>query len=343
MTENKQSKDRIREYLVPKLDEYLFDELSEDFLRRAGIYDIMHHVPVPIRASDFEGGEISSVRIARNMVFVIGCDNEFPHVEAYRACILRMYKKDFAKPMINEGVEAAQNGDFEEACIDFRGALQIDPESKDAMFCYGRACKDAYENSEDEEYIARFKSQALNCFERLTLMAPDFDMGFYYLGFSYLNLGLYLKAKLTFESFMKLSEDEDLRKEVSGFLIKLQEPVKIESGCNEILRGDFRRGVDKLSVYRDDKRFNTWWPLWYYLGIGYEGLGDAEQSEACFLEVLKLSPSNEEAMKELIEIYQVTGQPQKVEKYKKKIETVRRNKELDREERRAGEKGGPVS
>ena len=40
--------DRIGYYLVPHLEEYVFDELSDGYLDRAGIADIMMGVPVPI-------------------------------------------------------------------------------------------------------------------------------------------------------------------------------------------------------------------------------------------------------------------------------------------------------
>lgn len=343
MGEKPKRKDRIRDYLIPKLDSYLFDELSPDYLERAGVKSFMAGVPIPVKSGDFTGNTTSTLEIARNMIFVIGCDPDFPYREAYIRYILKLYNKDFAKPMINEGIEMAQSGDYESACACFRGALALDPDSKDAMFCLGRACKDAYENGNGNKYVANFKAEALYCFERLTIMAPDFDMGFYYLGFSYLNLGLYRKAKLTFDSFMAISSQVDLREEVSVYQEKLKEPVRIEDGCNEILRGNFQYGITVLSRYTDDQRFNKWWPLWYYLGLAQEGMGNAKEAEEGFLEVLKLSPSNQDAMKELVDIYRLTGEEEKAEKYQKKIEIVRKNAEMDREEQRESESAGKLS
>ena len=70
------------------------------------------------------------------------------------------------------------------------------------------------------EYIGRYKAESLDAFERLTLKKPDFDMGFYFLGYGYLNLGLYVKAKLTWETFMELSENQEQKDEVAGWLEK---------------------------------------------------------------------------------------------------------------------------
>ena len=83
MRMNLQEKDRISQYLTPHLSEMVFDELSDGYLERAGIKDIMAGVPVPIRKSEL--GSISTLAISRHMAFVIGCDPAFQYRENYIA------------------------------------------------------------------------------------------------------------------------------------------------------------------------------------------------------------------------------------------------------------------
>lgn len=326
--------DRIGEYLAPHLDQYLFDELSDSYLAKAEIADILTGVPVPIKKTALSG--LSTLVLAQNMAFIIGCDINFKYRDNYVAYIVRTFTKDFVKPLLSEGVEAAAKGDFDYACICFRGALLIEPDSADALYCYGRACKDSYEKGEGEEYVGRYKAESLEAFEKLTLKKPDFDMGFYFLGYGYLNMGLYMKAKLTWDTFMTLSKNQEQKDEVQGWLEKLAEPVKIEEGYNHVLAGRMDEGIEILSKYRDDERFNTWWPLWYYLGIAHGEKGDLNEAERCYLQVLKYSPSNLQAMEALEELYESCRNEQMAEKYRKKIEIVKHNMELDKAEKMDG-------
>ena len=197
--------DKVGEYLTHHLDKMLFDELSDEYLKKAGMTDILKGVPIPFKAEQITGGATSTLMIASNMAYVIGCDRCFKYRDNYLAYINKTFPHDFDKPLLNEGVKAAQNEDPETACIYFRAALQIAPDSQDALFLYARACKDAYENGDGEDYIGTFKAESIRMFERLTINHPDFDQGYYFLGYGYLNLGLYTKAKLTFEEFMRVS------------------------------------------------------------------------------------------------------------------------------------------
>ncbi len=321
--------DRICEYLLPHLNNYLFDELSEKYLKKAGLDDILSGVPIPVRKDEINA--VSTETIAKGMAFVIGCDPKFKYTDNYIAYIFRVSDKSFAYALVAEGVENARKNEYEHACINFRAAMLLDPENVDALYCYGRACKDAYENGDDEDFIARFKAESLEAFEEVTLCRPDFAEAYYFLGYGYINLGLYIKAKLTWDEFMKLSKDEEKKKEISERLDSLEEPVEIEEGYNMILSGKFDDGIAVLEKYTESK-FQDWWPLWYYLGVAYSCVGELRAAEEHLKRVLKLSPSNTETMSELVNVYEKLGEEEMAEKYRKKIEIVAENVEKDREE-----------
>ena len=377
--------DRIGELLQGHLSEMVFDELSDDYLKRAEVYDILKDVPVPIRKTEMTG--ISVLKIAMNMAFVFGCDPNFKYKENYIKYILKNFDKNFANGMIAQGVDTAQEEKYDEACIWFRAALQIDPDNANAYYCYGRSLKDCYEKiaqAEEtsdmaqsdpgavEDIIGRYKAESIEAFEVATVKNPELTEAYYFLGYAYLNMGLYVKAKLTWDKYLELAEKdsrshltgehdkalEDAIKDIRQRMEQLKEPVKIEEGYNLILTGKFDEGIRILKPYTYEsasERFRNWWPLWFYLGTAYRELAKQSEKELMeaepaavareddvvraayeealrhFLQVLKLSPSNKDAMAEVVEIYKFLGDEEKVDKYTKKIAIIDHNAEADRE------------
>ena len=345
-------KDRISAYLIPLNREMLFGELSDDFLRMMGGREILSGTPVPI--SEGENGQIAVKSIVLDMARVIGADPDFIYADKYLTYI-KAAAGDQAEPMlVSEGAKLADEGRYEESCMLLRTALAIDPKSRPALYLYGRACKACYETASEAEdpqkgeaYIAAFKAESMDIFEVLTMMHPDFAMGYYFLGYAYLNLGLYLKTKLTWDDFMKYSssaEDngsgldddqlEDLRREISGMLLDLEDPVAIEKGCNQISQGDFLGGKDTLSRYKEG-RYENWWPLWYYLGVAESALGNLDEAIADLKKVLTLSPSNIDVMDELAQLYEAAGDKVNAAKYRTKIGIVQNNMKLEMQDQNA--------
>ena len=336
--------DRISAYLGSRNHDMMFAELSSDYLSRIGAADILVGIPVPIRnaGSGADGGETDARGIVIDMARIVGGDPSFLYAEKY-IDFIKLAGGDQAEPLlVAEGARAADAGDFEDACMLLRAALRIEPRSREAMYLYARVCKELQNlATDDEEKAAKFKAEALESFEFLTMMHPEFALGYYFLGYEYLNLGLYLKTKLTWQDFLKYSSgteldtsdmDDDmlaeLRDDVSQRLEELEEPVRIEEGCNKIMSGDFQGGKEILDNFREG-RFKDWWPLWHYLGTAEVALGHSDKAEECFKKVLVLSPSNTDAMEELAAIYAIDGDEEKAAKYRNKIKIVRENFESE--------------
>ena len=255
---NIEKKDRIFQFLAPHLNEVIFDELSYGYLEKAGLKDILADIPVPIKKEELN--QITTLSIAKAMAFVLGCDPEFKYKENYLAYIHRLYDKGLVHELLAEGVDGAAKRDYDFACIQFRAAMLIDPDNVDAYYCYGRVCKDAYELGEDEDFVGRFKAESLEAFEVATLKDPTHAEAHYFLGYGYLNMGLYIKAKLTWDEFMKLSDNEEMKEEIAGRLQQLEEPVEIEKAYNLVLAGKFEEGIAGLIPYKDGQ-YSQWWPL----------------------------------------------------------------------------------
>lgn len=322
--------DRITKYLSRRNEGIFFAELSPKYLDKTGAAALLASVPVPI-GSDEESPEPDTVIIALNMGRVVGGDPSFPYRTQYLAFIEMVYGENADRAMIAEGAKYGGKEDYEAACMFFRAALILNSKSKDALYLYGRSCLDAYnKGSEDEAYIGLFKAESIDCFELLTMIHEDYEMGYYFLGYGYVNLGLYLKAKLTWDRFMELTDGtsnvelQELREEIGGRINRLDVPIKIENATNEILRGNYSYGRDELIKYTSGK-YSEWWPLWYYLAIAEESLGHASEAIEDYKTALKYTPSNIEIMKNLAAVLQAAGRGDEAEKYRKKIMVVEEN------------------
>ena len=333
MSKQKAKQDRIAKYLQNLNGGILFDELSDKYLKEAGVFEILHGIPVPIATGVSD--ELTTLTIAFGMARVIGADTNFKYKDSYIAYIKHIFGEEASKALIAEGAKYGQSENYDVAAMFFRAVLIFDPKSRDALYLYGRACKDAYEQEdEDESYIGSFKAESLEVFELLTMIHPDFAMGYYFLGYGYANMGLYTKASLTWKSFIELtaasgdSEIEELRNEISERLETLEEPVKIEEGVNCVLSGDYLGGLEILSRYKDGN-YRDWWPLWYYMAVCAASLGEAESAIDYYRQALIYTPSNTDIMEELASVYTAIGDQVNASKYLNKIDIVKNNIEQE--------------
>ena len=318
--------DRVGRYFTNTLNQYLFVEFSDRFLEQGNLTDILKDVPAPLRHEDFQsfkGGEgISPDVLGKNMAWVIGCDPHFRYAEQYVSYLTRVFGPEICGKLASGGSECAERGDLETACIYFRAALCVKFDDLNAMYSYASACREMYMDSEDEEYTGRFKAESMDWFELVTETHPQFAPGFYYLGYAYVNMGLYSKTKIAWDTFLSLTGSEEDKEEIQARLNQIKDPVQIETACLDIAAGRFERGLEILEPY-ENGHFDAWWPLHYYLGLGYKQKGDADAAVKQFKRVLSMNGSHLETMNELVEIYRAQNDGENVKKYATKIQLIR--------------------
>ena len=346
--------ERVGRYLEKYADALVFDQFQEGFLKREKIDMFMRQVPVPMRLEDVVSFHtqkgLDVMHVAQNMIRVLGINPSFSYAQSYLRYIRMYFNENIAEAVVKDGEQRAREGNVEEALIYFRAALVMAPQQKNALFDYGLACRQlAEQDSDDEAYRGAMKADSIEAFEELAGAHPDFAPTYYYLGYIYLNMGLYTKAQLTFRLFLQLSEPRnggnlpekgeaakgvgsdfgiddatlsEQRKEICQRLEQLTEPVKIEGGINHILAGRPEVGLSILEPYVDGP-YDTWWPLHYYLGQACVSTGCIDEAILRFRRVLQLNPSHAETMNELAEIYEAKGDAVMGEKYRNKIELVK--------------------
>ncbi len=317
--------DRIGRYFRKYLDKFIFVEFSDAYLEKSKVKSIMKGVPIPLRKQDikkFDGGNgLDASHIGENMAWVMGSDPKFKYTKKYVEFLKKLFNTKIDEGILKEGRDAAEKGDYDNACIHFRAALCMSPGYLHAMYSYARVCRAMYMESDDTEYIGRFKAEALDWFELLTETHPRFANGYYYLGYAYLNMGLYAKADAAWGRFMNFGRNGKDRREISKRRKQIKDPVRIEAACNDIAAGRMEQGLEVLEPFLDTQ-FKSWWPMHYYLGLAYKYTGRTADAVARFKHALTLNASHLETMKELLGIYKQQNDKENVVKYTKKIAMI---------------------
>lgn len=327
--------DRIGKYFKKYMTKFVFVEFGEEFLKGTKIESFMRGVPVPLRKKDigeFAGGKgLMPNHIAENMAWVMGSDPQFKYNDAYVQYMLKMFNKNIVEQILKLGRNAAEIQDYDNACIHFRACLCVNPTYLHSMYSYAKVCRSMYEKSNNKEYIGRFKAESMDYFELLTELHPRFAQAFYYLGYAYLNMGLYAKAEATWKIFLKKSRASKDIKEIKNRIEQIKEPIRIEEGYTLILSGRYEDGIDVLEPFLE-RKYKDWWPLHYYLGVAYQQTGRTGEAVARFKNVLTMNGSHLETMEELLAIYKSQGDKENITKFETKIKLIRADLERERKE-----------
>lgn len=319
--------DRAGKYLKKYLDKLVFDEFSADYLESQKLTEALSGVPIPLRKEDMEKFNtpkgLPIKIIAENMALVLGIDPKFKYKDVYIDFMRRSYGRSLEKGITNKGKDEGEKENYDLACIYFRAALCCSPQDLPAMYGYARACRAMYLDGGSSTYVGELKAESIEYFELLTELHPKFAEAHYYLGYAYLNMGLYQKAALVWQDFVKKSNNAKDKKEIKERIKQLSVPLEIERGYNFVLSQRWAEGIDILEPHLKGK-YKEWWPLHYYLGVAYINTGRRNDAVRCFETVLKLSPQHIETMEELVSIYQAEKNLEKVEKYRGKIELLKK-------------------
>ena len=319
--------DRVKQYLIHRMKEFTFDEFTKDFIKTKATITELSGVPIPLRDEDREAFKtqegLNGNIIAENMARVLGIDPQFKYREPYTAFIEFYFGQKAVDNLTRKAKDLAEKGDIEEGCIYFRAALVLKYNDLPAMYGYSRALRELYEAGKKEEYIGTLKAESFDYLEMTTEFYPRFDMGWYYLGYMYLNLGLYIKAKLAWDQYLRFGRVRKDRSEIGKRLEQIKEPIEIEKGYNAVLSGRWSKGINILEPYTGTK-FRDWWPLWYYLGVAYARKEKYADAEKAFKEALKGSPRHIETLEELAEVCEKLGDRNGAKKYRDKLALVRK-------------------
>lgn len=323
--------DRLNRYFSKYADDYVFLELMPEYVKKERL-DFMRGVPLPVKRrfaiglADQQG--IDFKYFTMGMINMLGIDPAFEYTSKY-VMFLKYINPSIGRIIVDVGIGLAQTGHLEDACITFRAALVIDPDDLDALYNYMLVCRDLYEKSEDNAYTADLREEVFETLLHMKEVEPDFPKTCYYLGYAYINAGRYSMAEHEWREFLQRTDPCPERTEIEARLDEMDDAIIIERAYSDVINGNWEKGIRSLEAYKGTEMMDEWWPLSYYLGVGYSRLGRYEEA----LEMLKIAvvknPSSPEICAELVMVNEALGDEVNAEKYRRKLEIFNRPMETD--------------
>ena len=176
----KSRKDKLRPYFENQLKNFVFTELSPEFLNSAGL-GFLEGVPVPVHTEDikaFADSGLNATKLADNIAVVLGSDTQFKYADKYLQLLNRMFDDKLVQVFASKAQEAMKTGNYRKGMAYLRAGMMFRQDSLEAMYSYALGCRFWYlqlEGSEEvEELIKILKAEAHEYFEHCTDAYPEF-------------------------------------------------------------------------------------------------------------------------------------------------------------------------
>ena len=294
---------RIEKYLKERVDDIVFIHLKDDksLQVKDSILDSTVPLPIPLKEvvsrvkEEEQDNEISILKIIQGMVYIIGIDSEFKYNETYKK-FLTTFDKDIFKFVLEQAIKLTETGHKVEALICFKACCYIKRNDLDSLYNYAR-CSEELAKEWSGESVKDFEDEAVEVFENLVEIHPDFPLSYYHLGFHYVNRKFYKKAEVTWDKCLELGVDENKEMEILNKLSEISYKIQYEEGYNLVLSGRPQEGLEKLLPL--EEKYPEWWNLQFFIGLSYRYIMDFEEALKYFLKAHRIKPSQTDILNEI--------------------------------------------
>lgn len=299
--------DTVNNYFKKYTDKISFMELKDNKAVNIEGYEINDDIPLPILTEDLvqeikEGRleeEVKMSNIIDGIIYMIGIDNHFKYIEEYKNT-LTSYSKDIEEYIFYKGIRLIEKEYHDRGAICFRTLKEINSNNTNGIFNYALALETigkSYFANEDEEMGIEFITQSTKELEYIIDIDKSYALAYYKLGYHYKFYQQYLKAKLIWNKYILLDEDELRLQEIRIELENMESDVVLEAGLTYLTKADFHNALDQFLKLLP--KFEKWWELNYFIGSSYKGLGEYKKAIEFFEIALEENVESSEVYNEL--------------------------------------------
>lgn len=298
-----------------KTKELTFIELKVDTELNINGYILEGGISLPVITdrlmNELQYGDLSEeIRLGsviEGILFLLGTDPDFPHMDKYMD-ILYAYDKDIFKLCFYKGIKAFESNDLENAGVFFRACIALDNKNLDSRLNYslvlesmGKSKIEDGKVDEGEELL----QISTNELETIVDMDETYSLAYYKLGYHYLYQGQFLKTQITWNKFLTLDKDESRLQEVREQIDIIDDDAKMEVGLSYYSYNDFAKALDSFLKLMPKHEKN--WNINHLVGLCYKGLEEYELATYYLNRAIELNSEEADLYNDLGIIYFVQG------------------------------------
>lgn len=283
-----------------------FLELKENTFVEINKFILKEDLPLPIITDNlikeiYTGNlenEINVSQIIDGIIYLIGVDNDFPYMDKYME-ILDAYSHNIKDYIYQKAIKKISEGDIDFGGIFLRALIFLDTGNLNARFNYALVLEEIgrkyieNNNEKGEEFL----TSSTNELETILEIDEKYSLAYYKLGFHYKYFEQYIKAKLTWNKFLIIDEDENRLQEIREEIDLIDDNVKFEAGLTYLSYNEFGKALDSflklLPKYKDE------WNILYLIGMCYKGLGEFDIAIDYLNESIQLNDEEPDLYNEL--------------------------------------------
>jgi len=287
-------------------------EGKKDFL--INDFPVREDVALPVlleEGKSFSIDDLTPENIISGMLKVITEDSENEHIDYYKDFIFSIEPGIEAR-LVNIAYEAEYALHFDDALEIYKVLYALKPDSLDHTLNIA-ICYDDYSNYLFSQGInseaEKLENYSFQFFQKVEEFEDKDDRAYYYLGRFYLSRENIVRAGDYFGEFLKLTDDQDKKKEVMELLRDLKtEGINDEIYQNAVWLVQSDKEEEALKVIDEFiKKYRSSWHGFFIKGLALRKLGNFLPAIDNFKKALELNPSSSDIFNELGVCYMNMG------------------------------------
>lgn len=277
--------DIVNNYFKEYHKNVTFLELKDSASIEINNFTLQKELPLPIITDNlieeiYQGNlenEINLSQVIDGIIYLLGVDNKFPNIDRYIE-ILNAYDPNINDYIYHKAIKKITKGDIEFGAIFLRSLIYLNPKDLNARFNYALVLEEMGRKyiEDNDEKREEFLTESTNELESILEIDEKYSLAYYKLGFHYKYFEQYIKAKLTWNKFLIIDEDENRLQEIREEIDLIDDNAKFETGLTYLTYNEFGKALD--SFLKLLPRYEEEWNVLYLLAMCYKGLGESDKA-----------------------------------------------------------------